>query len=132
MLLGTDLADEARRKDVRHKQPFLFAVGQLKQRTQYVMMGEQLSIPAGDSPITAIDALFKDYYCSNVELPLSVSQFGEFLIFEVYEIMDKRKQNHKYDHLPLSSEVWQQSRLGCIPIYITCVLHLALANFKSG
>ncbi|KAJ8017429.1 hypothetical protein HOLleu_45176 [Holothuria leucospilota] len=89
--LGTDLADEARRKDVCYKQPFLLAVGPLKQPTQYVMVVDQLSIPAGDSPVTAIDALFKAYYCFNVEFPISVSQFWEFLAFEVNEVMDKKE-----------------------------------------
>ena len=91
MQVGTDLADAARSKDVCYKQPFLLAVGPMKQPTQYVMVVDQLSIPAGDSTVTALDMLFKSYYCFNVEFPLAISQFWEFFAFDVYGVMNKKE-----------------------------------------
>lgn len=44
----------------------------------------------GQATITAIDALFKVYNFFNVEFPLAMSQFWEFLACEVYGVMQKK------------------------------------------
>lgn len=55
------------------------------------MVVDKLTIPAGQSTVTALDTLFKVYYCFNVEFPLQISPFWEFLACEVYEVMPRRE-----------------------------------------
>ena len=84
--VGTDVGEFARKKDAKYRQPFLLATGPEKKPSRYYLIVDNLSIPATDDIVPAMDRLFKAYYCFNVEFPPTVAQLWEFLSFELYGI----------------------------------------------
>lgn len=71
-----------------------------------MLVVDKLSIPTGQATVTAIDVLFKAYYCFNVEFPSAMSQFwGVSRLRSVWGIVKEGCQPHVWT-LALQSRVW--------------------------
>ena len=84
--VGTGVDTYAQQKECVYSQPFILALGDIRNPTEFFIVVDNLTIPGGSSALEAFDRLFKVHYVFAVHFAKPLQSFFNFFEGIVYKL----------------------------------------------